>query len=70
MTFEALAAELEAAREQRERIGTRAAARREHAAAPRLAAAVLERLGELAMADARFEVALQRARGWLWLARP
>ncbi|MGH2862633.1 MAG: DNA repair protein RecN [Solirubrobacteraceae bacterium] len=62
VTFEALSAELEAARERRERIGTELS-RVRHEAAPRLAAAVLERLGELAMGDARFEVALRERDG-------
>ena len=58
VTFEALAAELDTAREERERVGAELSrVRRE--AAPRLASAVLERLGELAMAEARFEVAVR-----------
>jgi DNA repair protein RecN (Recombination protein N) len=62
VTFEALSAELERAREARERIGTELSeARRD--AAPRLASAVLERLGELAMGDARFEVGLSQREG-------
>jgi DNA repair protein RecN (Recombination protein N) len=57
ITFESLAAELDAAREARERIGAELSeARRE--AAPRLASVVLERLRELAMGDARFEVSV------------
>ena len=42
---------------ERERIGGKLSAAR-HQAAPRLAGAVLSRLAELSMADARFEVAL------------
>jgi DNA repair protein RecN (Recombination protein N) len=62
VTFEALSEELEAAHEARERIGTELTRVRTEAA-PRLAAEVLERLGELAMADARFEVALRERDG-------
>ncbi len=62
VTFESLTAEMEAAQQQRERIGSELADVR-RAAAPRLAAAVLERLGELAMGDARFEVALTDRQG-------
>lgn len=62
VTFEELSAELEAARATRERIGSELS-RVRHEAAPRLAAEVLERLGELAMADARFEVALRERDG-------
>jgi DNA repair protein RecN (Recombination protein N) len=58
VTFEELSAELEAAVAARERIGAELS-RVRHEAAPRLASEVLERLGELAMADARFEVALR-----------
>jgi DNA repair protein RecN (Recombination protein N) len=61
VSYESLSAELDAAREERERIGAELSLVR-HDHAPRLAAAVLERLGELAMGDARFEVAL-RERG-------
>jgi DNA repair protein RecN (Recombination protein N) len=58
ITFEGLSAQLEDAREAREQVGAELArVRRE--AAPRLAAEVLERLGELAMGEARFEVALR-----------
>ncbi len=57
VTSEALAAELEAALEARERVAAELGrARRE--AAPRLAAEVLARLRELAMAEARFEVSV------------
>jgi len=62
VTFESLSAELEAACEVRERVGAELSAVR-HEAAPRLAAAVLERLAELAMGDARFEVALRERDG-------
>jgi DNA repair protein RecN (Recombination protein N) len=62
VTFEELTGELADAREARERIGAElSAARRD--AAPRLASAVLERLAELAMGDARFEVALTEREG-------
>jgi len=57
VTFDSLSSELEAAREARQRIGDELSSVR-HEAAPRLAYEVLDRLGELAMADARFEVAL------------
>jgi DNA repair protein RecN (Recombination protein N) len=62
MTFESLSAALEAACAARERIGAELSAARQDAA-PRLAGAVLERLGELAMGDARFEVALRERDG-------
>jgi DNA repair protein RecN (Recombination protein N) len=62
VTFEALSAELEAACGERERIGAELRSVREEAA-PRLASEVLERLSELAMADARFEVALRERDG-------
>jgi DNA repair protein RecN (Recombination protein N) len=62
VTFESLSAELEAARAERERIGSELSEARA-AAAPRLAEAVLDRLSELAMADARFEVALRERDG-------
>jgi DNA repair protein RecN (Recombination protein N) len=62
LTFEALSEELEAAQGTRERIGSELS-RVRNEAAPRLAAEVLERLGELAMADARFEVALRERDG-------
>jgi len=62
VTFEGLSAELEAARAKREKVGAQLSKARS-AAAPRLAAAVLERLQELAMADARFEVALRERDG-------
>jgi DNA repair protein RecN (Recombination protein N) len=61
-TFADLTVELEQARSQRERI---AAALREarSRAAPQLAEAVISRLSELAMADARFEVAVNEREG-------
>ena len=62
VTFEGLSAELESARDERERVGAELS-RVRHEAAPRLAAEVLERLSELAMADARFEVALRERDG-------
>jgi DNA repair protein RecN (Recombination protein N) len=62
VTFEALSAELESACERRERIGTELSQVR-RGAAPRLASAVLERLGDLAMGDARFEVGLTEREG-------
>ncbi len=58
ITFEALSAELDDAVRERERVGAALHEARAQAA-PRLAQAVLERLAELAMADARFEVALR-----------
>lgn len=58
LTFDALSAELEAASEARDHIGEELS-RVRHEAAPRLASEVLDRLGDLAMADARFEVALR-----------
>ncbi len=64
VTFEALAGELESAQEERERVGAQLSLVRQEAA-PRLAAAVLERLQELAMADAQFEVSVgQRDDGY------
>jgi DNA repair protein RecN (Recombination protein N) len=62
VSFETLSAELEAARAERERVGTELHAARQEAA-PRLASAVLERLHELAMGDARFEVAVRERDG-------
>ncbi len=62
VTFEGLTAELEVARERRETVGAQLSKARA-AAAPRLAEAVLDRLSELAMADARFEVALRERDG-------
>ncbi|HWD70456.1 MAG TPA: DNA repair protein RecN [Solirubrobacteraceae bacterium] len=62
VTFEGLSAELEVAVAAREQIGSELSKVR-HQAAPRLAAEVLERLGELAMGDARFEVALRERDG-------
>jgi DNA repair protein RecN (Recombination protein N) len=61
-TFDGLSAELELARAGREAIGCELSRVRTEQA-PRLAAAVLERLSELAMADARFEVALRARDG-------
>ncbi len=58
MTFEGSSAELEVARAERDRVGAELRAARQEAA-PRLASAVLERLHELAMGEARFEVALR-----------
>jgi DNA repair protein RecN (Recombination protein N) len=55
VTVEGLTAELELATDAREAVGTQLHDARVDAA-PRLAAAVLERLSELAMGDARFEV--------------
>ncbi len=62
VTFEGLSSELEAAVAERERVGTELSAARA-AAAPRLAEAVLERLSELSMAEARFEVAVREREG-------
>jgi DNA repair protein RecN (Recombination protein N) len=62
VSFEALSTELEAARADRERVGAELRAARQEAA-PRLASAVLERLHELAMDGARFEVAMQERDG-------
>jgi DNA repair protein RecN (Recombination protein N) len=57
-------AQLEAARGRREKVAAALSAAR-HKAAPKLAAAVLARLGELAMAEARFEVSVtDRADGF------
>ena len=58
VTLEGAQAELAEAVGERERIGGKLSAAR-HQAAPRLAGAVLSRLAELSMADARFEVALR-----------
>ncbi len=58
----ALEAELAQARGARDQVGDELSAARAQAA-PRLAAAVLERLAELAMAQARFEVALAPREG-------
>ena len=63
VTFEALAGELESAQEERERVGAQLSLVRQEAA-PRLAAAVLERLQELAMADAQFEVSVGQRDGY------
>ncbi len=57
VTFDGLSGELAAALAERELVGQELRSQREKAA-PGLASAVLERLQELAMADARFEVAL------------
>ncbi len=57
VTLDGARAELAEAVGERERIGGKLSAAR-HQAAPRLAGAVLSRLAELSMADARFEVAL------------
>jgi len=62
VTFDSLAEELEAARREREKVAAELSRERQEAA-PRLAAAVLERLAELAMADARFEVAVGQRDG-------
>jgi len=61
-TFDGLSAELEQARAEREAVGGELSRVRAEGA-PRLAEAVLERLSELAMADARFEVAVQARDG-------
>jgi DNA repair protein RecN (Recombination protein N) len=58
VALEGIGDQLAEASAQRERIATELHAARAEAA-PRLAAGVLERLGELAMGDARFEVALR-----------
>jgi DNA repair protein RecN (Recombination protein N) len=62
VTVEGLTAELASARAQRESIGAALHDARVQAA-PRLAAAVLERLAELAMGDARFEVEVSEREG-------
>ncbi len=62
VSFEALSTELEVARAERERVGAELRAARQEAA-PRLASAVLERLHELAMDGARFEVAMRERDG-------
>jgi DNA repair protein RecN (Recombination protein N) len=61
-TFADLTVELERATSERERIAA-ALSERRAAAAPNLAEAVLSRLSELAMADARFEVAVKERDG-------
>jgi DNA repair protein RecN (Recombination protein N) len=61
-TFADLTVELEQARTERERIGASLSAARTDAA-PQLAEAVISRLCELAMADARFEVAVNERDG-------
>jgi DNA repair protein RecN (Recombination protein N) len=58
VTFEGLNAELESAEAERERVGAELSRVRSERA-PLLARAVLERLSELAMAEARFEVAVR-----------
>ena len=60
MTFADLAAELDAAVAERERIGT-ALSKARAQGAPKLSSAVLDRLSELAMGEARFDVALRDA---------
>jgi DNA repair protein RecN (Recombination protein N) len=62
VSFEGLSAELEVARAERDRVGAELRAARQEAA-PRLAGAVLERLHELAMDGARFEVAMRERDG-------
>ena len=62
LTFEGLSTQLAQAVAEREQIGAELS-RVRHEAAPRLAAEVLARLGELAMGDARFEVALRERDG-------
>ena len=64
VTFDGLSAELAAALAERQLVGHELRSQRARAA-PRLASAVLERLHELAMGDARFEVALsEREQGY------
>jgi DNA repair protein RecN (Recombination protein N) len=58
VALEEVGGELAAARAERDRVGEALSAARLEAA-PRLAASVRERLGELAMGDARFEVVLR-----------
>jgi DNA repair protein RecN (Recombination protein N) len=60
--LEALEAELAAARAERERLAARLTKARRKAA-PKLAAAVRERLAELAMAEARYEIELGEREG-------
>ncbi len=62
VSYEDLGGELELARAERDRVGDALSDARA-AAAPRLADAVLDRLAELAMGDARFEVALRERDG-------
>jgi DNA repair protein RecN (Recombination protein N) len=57
VSLEAAEAELSEAKQELDRLSAELSSRR-HAAAPALAAAVRERLRELAMADAQFEIAL------------
>jgi DNA repair protein RecN (Recombination protein N) len=58
VALEEVSAELAEARSERERLGAELTAAR-HRAAPRLGAQVLERLADLAMADASFEVVVR-----------
>ncbi len=62
VTFADLSAELERATADRDRIGV-ALSEARNDAAPRLAEEVLSRLAELAMGDARFEVAVREREG-------
>jgi DNA repair protein RecN (Recombination protein N) len=62
VSYEDLSGEIELARAERDRVGD-ALSQTRAAAAPRLADAVLDRLAELAMGDARFEVALRERDG-------
>ena len=62
VTFEGLSFRLEEARAAREQIGAELSCVR-HEAAPRLAAEVLDRLGDLAMGEARFDVAVRERDG-------
>jgi DNA repair protein RecN (Recombination protein N) len=62
VTFGGLSAELQAATAERDGVAAGLSAAR-HEAAPALAEAVRERLGELAMGDARFEVRLTEREG-------
>ncbi|HUY60058.1 MAG TPA: DNA repair protein RecN [Solirubrobacteraceae bacterium] len=62
VSFEALSADLEAALAERAGVGAELRAARQEAA-PRLASAVLERLHELAMDGARFDVAMRERDG-------
>jgi DNA repair protein RecN (Recombination protein N) len=62
VTFADLAAELDTAVAERERIGT-ALSKARAKAAPKLSSAVLDRLSELAMGEARFDVALRERDG-------
>jgi DNA repair protein RecN (Recombination protein N) len=62
VTFGSVSTELQAATADRDRIAEQLS-RARHRAAPKLAAAVRARLAELAMADARFDVALGEREG-------